>query len=626
MVALSSNIIALSSILLLLLSGSGLSSAFQQSAPALPLSTKARHKSSLQQPQPTWINDAPSLQRNSKESSFLFSSSIINNDNEQIDDDNASSPTLRKRDKIRLLIKSISNFILRLQSRLDTTKTIGFSLLLSWLVGSLVMDHSGLQIIRRPVQKTPAIESVAFSQFMNYCEQTGRQQRQFTRSSNIIEKVKVDTATKKLEYKIQSNDKRGVTSSHAASTTDIIAQTDYSVMDKSDLVQFMRRNNVDFEAGPITGGSTTATSTTQKSTDGMATLALLFAAYKLFYSQSSSSSPLSMLSSKDSIGKLAKKKKSSSPSSSDGTASFDDIYGIDNAKHDVMELVDSLRYPQKYQLVGARAPRGILLEGPPGCGKTTLARACANLADVPLIYCSGSDFVETYVGKGAARIRQLFAQARSVTKGSSSSSCLIFIDEIDAIGKARRSGGSSGNIGNGSSDEAEQTLNALLTQMDGLGEKDSGIFVLAATNRRELLDPALVRSGRFDRLIKVELPNARGRYEILRSHARKLPGFEEGVGIDTDRQNSLGVGKTIDLNAVAAVTGGCSGADLEQIVNEAAIRTVRRVGAQLKDGVSTAEVDVTILPEDMEESVESFFQSRIKPQRRSPLNLNPWSK
>lgn len=394
-------------------------------------------------------------------------------------------------------------------------------------------------------------------------------------------------------------------------------------MDKSDLVQFMRRNNVDFEAGPVTSGSATTTTTAQKSTDGITTLAVLFAAYKLFYSQSSSSS-LGMLSSRDSIGKLAKKKKSSSSSSSDSTTSFDDIYGIDNAKHDVMELVDSLRYPEKYRLVGARAPRGILMEGPPGCGKTTLARACSNLADVPLIYCSGSDFVETYVGKGAARIRQLFAQARSVTKGSSlsSSSCLIFIDEIDAIGKVRGSG--SGNIGNGSSDEREQTLNALLTQMDGLGEKDNGIFVLAATNRRELLDPALVRSGRFDRLIKVELPDLHGRYEILRSHARKLPGFVEGVGIDTDRPNSLGVDKTIDLNAVAAVTGGCSGADLEQIVNEAAIRTVRRVGAQLKDGVSTAEVDVAILPEDMEESVESFFQSRTKPQRQSPLNLNPW--
>ena len=485
------------------------------------------------------------------------------------------------------------------------------------------MDHSGLQIIRKPVQQqTPAIERVTFSQFMNYCEQNGWQ-TQFTRSSSIIEKVKVDTTTRQLEYKIRTNDK----SSHTTSSTAVIAQTDYSVMDKSDLVKFMRRNNVDFEAGTVTGGGTKATattSTTQKSTDGIATLALLFAAYKLFYAQSSSS-PLGggMLSSKDSIGKLAKKNNKSSSSSSDVTTSFDDIHGIDNAKHDVMELVDSLRYPEKYRLVGARAPKGILLEGPPGCGKTTLARACANLADVPLIYCSGSDFVETYVGKGAARIRQLFAQARSITKTKGSSSCLIFIDEIDAIGKARSNGG-SGNISNGSSDEAEQTLNALLTQMDGLGANDDGIFVLAATNRRELLDPALVRSGRFDRLIKVELPNSHGRYEVLRSHARKLPGFMEGDGIDIDRPNSLGVGKTIDLNAVAAVTDGCSGADLEQIVNEAAIRTVRRVSDQLKDGVSRDEVDVTILPEDMEESVNSFFQSREKPHRQSTLNLTPW--
>jgi cell division protease FtsH len=195
-------------------------------------------------------------------------------------------------------------------------------------------------------------------------------------------------------------------------------------------------------------------------------------------------------SSKDSVGKLAKKKKSSSSSldvaaaTTTTTTTFDDIYGIDNAKHDVMELVDSLRHPEQYRLVGARPPRGILLEGPPGTGKTSLARACANVANVPLIYCSGSDFVETYVGKGAARVRQLFAQARTVAKGSSSSSsssCLIFIDELDCIGKARRGGGSG--VGNGSSDEAEQTLNALLTQMDGLGDDDTGgIFVLAATN------------------------------------------------------------------------------------------------------------------------------------------------
>ncbi|KAL7452686.1 hypothetical protein ACHAWC_004406 [Mediolabrus comicus] len=149
--------------------------------------------------------------------------------------------------------------------------------------------------------------------------------------------------------------------------------------------------------------------------------------------------------------------------------------------------------------------------------------------------------------------------------------------------------------------------------MDGLGDDDTGgIFVLAATNRRELLDPALVRSGRFDRLIKVDLPNSHGRYEILRSHAMKLPGFVEGSGIDATRPDSLGVGKSIDLNAVAAVTEGCSGADLEQIVNEAAIRTARRVSVHLKDGVPTTEVDVSILPEDIEESIKSFFQARTK--------------
>ena len=234
-------------IIAVLLSAAGSSSAFRPSTPA-PLSTNARHKKSLQQPRPTWINDAPTLHHCSRKSSLFFSASIISNGDEQIDDDNTSSPTLRKRDKLRLLIKSLSNFILRLQSRLNTTKTIGLSLLLSWFIGSWAMDHSGLQIIRKPVQQqtAPAIEKIAFSEFMNYCEQNGWQ-KQFARSSSIIEKVKVDTTTKQLEYTIRTNDK----SSHVSSSTAVIAQTDYSVMDKSDLLQFMRRNNVDFEAGTV---------------------------------------------------------------------------------------------------------------------------------------------------------------------------------------------------------------------------------------------------------------------------------------------------------------------------------------------------------------------------------------
>ena len=237
-------------IIVVLLSAAGSSSAFQQPSTPAFLSTKTRrHKKSLQQPRPTWINDAPTLHHCSRKSSLFFSASIISNGDEQIDDDNTSSPTLRKRDKLRLLIKSLSNFILRLQSRLNTTKTISLSLLLSWFIGSWAMDHSGLQIIRKPVhqqQTAPAIEKVTFSQFMNYCEQNGWQ-KQFTRSSGIIEKVKVDTTTKQLEYTIRTSDK----SSHVSSSTAVIAQTDYSVMDKSDLLQFMRRNNVDFEAGTV---------------------------------------------------------------------------------------------------------------------------------------------------------------------------------------------------------------------------------------------------------------------------------------------------------------------------------------------------------------------------------------
>lgn len=204
-------------------------------------------------------------------------------------------------------------------------------------------------------------------------------------------------------------------------------------------------------------------------------------------------------------------------------ASFSDVQGIDSAKFEVMELVDTLRNPDKYAIMGARAPKGLLLEGPPGTGKTLLARATAATAGVPLLYCSGSDFVEMFVGRGAARVRKTFERAKKLAP------CLIFIDELDALGKSRETGMMANMRGN---DEAEQTLNQLLACMDGLDSKGSQICVMAATNRREVLDTALLRPGRFDRIVRLELPDSQGREAILRVHARKLPGFKECSGLD----------------------------------------------------------------------------------------------
>lgn len=280
---------------------------------------------------------------------------------------------------------------------------------------------------------------------------------------------------------------------------------------------------------------------------------------------------------------------------------FDDIEGIDDAKFEVMELVDTLRNPKKYEILGARAPTGLLLEGPPGTGKTMLARATAATAGVPLLYCSGSDFVEMFVGRGAARVRNTFSRAGKL------SPCIIFIDELDALGKSRDMGGLGANLR--SNDEAEQTLNQLLACMDGL-DSSRRICVLAATNRREVLDPALIRPGRFDRIIKVTLPDLNGRERILRVHAKKLPGFTECKGVDEKRPGSLGMGAAVDLSAVAAVTKGLCGADLEFIVNEAAIRAVRRVSSKLRLGEDPKAITPTVSSEDFENSVVSFFETR----------------
>ncbi len=240
---------------------------------------------------------------------------------------------------------------------------------------------------------------------------------------------------------------------------------------------------------------------------------------------------------------------------------FSDVAGEDEAKESLQEIVDYLHNPQKYTQAGASMPKGILLVGPPGTGKTMLAKAVAGEANVPFFSISGSEFVEMFVGMGASKVRDLFQQAKEKAP------CIVFIDEIDAIGQKRNTGGY------GSNDEREQTLNQLLTEMDGF-EENTGVIILAATNRPESLDPALTRPGRFDRRVPVELPDLQGREAILKVHAKKIKTAED-----------------VNFHTIARMAAGASGAELANVINEAALRAVRS--------------ERTIVNEsDLEESIE----------------------
>ena len=225
---------------------------------------------------------------------------------------------------------------------------------------------------------------------------------------------------------------------------------------------------------------------------------------------------------------------------------FKDVAGVEEAKEELQEIIEFLREPQKFQKLGGRIPKGVLLVGPPGTGKTLLARAIAGEANVPFFSISGSDFVEMFVGVGASRVRDLFEQ------GKKNAPCIIFIDEIDAVGRHRGAGLGGGH------DEREQTLNQLLVEMDGF-ESNEGVILMAATNRPDVLDPALLRPGRFDRRVVVTRPDVRGREEILRVHTRKIP-----------------LGEDVDLSVLARGTPGFSGADLANLVNEAALSAARQ--------------------------------------------------
>ncbi len=252
----------------------------------------------------------------------------------------------------------------------------------------------------------------------------------------------------------------------------------------------------------------------------------------------------------------------------EGKKTFDDVAGQEEAKESLMEIIDYLKSPQKYKDIGAECPKGVLLVGPPGTGKTLIAKAVAGEANVPFFAISGSEFVEMFVGRGAAKVRELFDQA------SKQAPCIVFIDEIDTIGK-KRDGAITSN------DEREQTLNQLLTEMDGF-EGNKGVIILAATNRPEILDPALLRPGRFDRQVRMELPDLQGRIDILKVHLKK---------VKTDGN--------IDYKLVARMTAGVSGAEVANIVNEAALRAVR----MKRDTVTT---------QDIEESIETVIAGQQK--------------
>ena len=260
---------------------------------------------------------------------------------------------------------------------------------------------------------------------------------------------------------------------------------------------------------------------------------------------------------------------------------FSDVAGEDEAKENLQEIVDYLHNPQKYTEAGASMPKGILLVGPPGTGKTMLAKAVAGESNVPFFSISGSEFVEMFVGMGASKVRDLFKQAKEKAP------CIVFIDEIDAIGQKRSSGNMGGN------DEREQTLNQLLTEMDGF-EGNTGVIILAATNRPESLDPALTRPGRFDRRVPVELPDLAGREAILKVHAKKIKTAED-----------------VSFHTIARMAAGASGAELANIVNEAALRAVRNGRVIVTEADLEESIEVVIAGYQKKSAVLSDQEKRV---------------
>ena len=308
--------------------------------------------------------------------------------------------------------------------------------------------------------------------------------------------------------------------------------TQNSVLPDTSVVNLLLENDVPFAVE-------------QKTPDVLATIANVAFPIFLLFSFLTRQGPLDIGKSKTTV------------EMKDTGVTFADVAGCDGSKLELQEVVDFLKHPEKYEAVGAKAPRGVLMEGPPGTGKTLLAKAVAGEAGVPFLSASGSEFVEMFVGVGASRVRDLFKKAKE------NAPCIVFIDEIDAVAKKRGTSGPRGG-----NDEQEQTLNQILTEMDGF--EGSSVVVIAATNRADVLDAAILRPGRFDRRVPVDLPDRAGRVAILKVHAKTRP-------LDV----------TVDLNAIACRTTGFSGASLANLLNEAAIVAARRN----KTDISIQEVD-----------------------------------
>ena len=297
------------------------------------------------------------------------------------------------------------------------------------------------------------------------------------------------------------------------------------------MVETLRKNGVKVEAQP----EDTSSNTFWGIVISWFPMILLIGVWVYFMRQASSGNNKAMSFGKSRARLIENNKK----------VTFADVAGCDESKQELEEIIDFLKDPSKFQRLGGRIPKGVLMVGPPGTGKTLLAKAVAGEANVPFFSISGSDFVEMFVGVGASRVRDMFAQAKK------NAPCLLFIDEIDAVGRHRGAGLGGGN------DEREQTLNQLLVEMDGFDDNQS-VILIAATNRPDVLDPALLRPGRFDRRIPVELPDLKGREEILKVHAKNIR-----------------VGDNVDYNAIARMASGASGAELANMINEAALRAVR---------------------------------------------------
>jgi len=431
--------------------------------------------------------------------SHLYSSSNADNSSNN-DNPNKKNPLLAARKAITRLMskwtRSITHFRgLSRRAKLYVMTQLSIMLLVLGMFGR----RAYVKYYNPASTASPPIE-IPYSTFLDFSEGKHKD----VKITNIL--IGPESIGYKL-LRVDTEEQRRAVEGKSDEVVEIPQRMAYTrkVSASPDLLQHLRENDISFSAAPTK--TNYAAMSLRTVLLGFYAL-LLLRMYRTMSGGGGGSSP----------GKLA-------TASTVTSASFDDIEGMDSAKFEVMELVDTLRNPDKYAILGARAPTGLLLEGPPGTGKTMLARATAATAGVPLLYCSGSDFVEMFVGRGAARVRKTFEKAAKLAP------CIIFIDELDALGKSRDSGMMGMSRGN---DEAEQTLNQLLACMDGL-DSSKRICVMAATNRKDVLDSALVRPGRFDRIIKLELPATAGREKILRVHASKLPGFKEGSGIDDKR-------------------------------------------------------------------------------------------